>query len=120
MRVPFHTPSHLISIANFDTTSKSELVQIAQHNANILKQYKDNRPSAKYDSFTFMTPILNHNTVPPMHNFDVLPSGSNHEASIRTLSKGYNNLNIHHNAPMPAKVKNNMFQQPSYFLTNYR
>lgn len=36
----------LISVASFDTTSKDELVHIAQHNAQILKHY--NQPITQY------------------------------------------------------------------------
>ncbi|XP_053676542.1 mucin-5AC-like [Anopheles nili] len=39
-------PQQLISVASFDTTSKDELVHIAQHNAQILKQF--NQPIAQY------------------------------------------------------------------------
>ncbi|XP_055595061.1 mucin-2-like isoform X1 [Uranotaenia lowii] len=43
----YHVPQQqLISVASFDTTSKDELVQIAQHNANILKHF--NQPITQY------------------------------------------------------------------------
>ena len=35
-----HLPSHLISFAHFDVANKAEIVQVAQHNAQILKKYK--------------------------------------------------------------------------------
>ncbi|XP_050078950.1 uncharacterized protein LOC126565784 [Anopheles maculipalpis] len=51
--IPYHVPQQqpqqsqqLISVASFDTTSKDELVHIAQHNAQILKQF--NQPIAQY------------------------------------------------------------------------
>ncbi|XP_038113303.1 uncharacterized protein LOC119767812 [Culex quinquefasciatus] len=45
--IPYHVPQQqLISVASFDTTSKDELVHIAQHNAQILKHY--NQPITQY------------------------------------------------------------------------
>ncbi|XP_055642476.1 mucin-2-like isoform X2 [Toxorhynchites rutilus septentrionalis] len=45
--IPYHVPQQqLISVASFDTTSKDELVHIAQHNAHILKHF--NQPVTQY------------------------------------------------------------------------
>ncbi|XP_065076930.1 mucin-2-like [Ochlerotatus camptorhynchus] len=47
--IPYHVPQQqLISVASFDTTSKDELVHIAQHNAHILKQF--NQPITQYQN----------------------------------------------------------------------
>ncbi|XP_062547571.1 uncharacterized protein LOC134213061 [Armigeres subalbatus] len=47
--LPYHVPQQqLISVASFDTTSKDELVHIAQHNAHILKQF--NQPITQYQN----------------------------------------------------------------------
>ncbi|XP_058818670.1 mucin-2-like [Topomyia yanbarensis] len=47
--LPYHVPQQqLISVASFDTTSKDELVHIAQHNAQILKHF--NQPITQYQN----------------------------------------------------------------------
>ncbi|XP_058448337.1 uncharacterized protein LOC131428407 isoform X2 [Malaya genurostris] len=47
--IPYHVPQQqLISVASFDTTSKDELVHIAQHNAQILKHF--NQPITQYQN----------------------------------------------------------------------
>lgn len=49
-----NSPAHLISFSNFNAANKAEVVEVAKHNAHMLKHYKD--------------PITSYNNPFPLHS----------------------------------------------------
>ncbi|XP_052898112.1 mucin-5AC-like [Anopheles moucheti] len=98
--IPYHVPQQqlqqsqqpqqLISVASFDTTSKDELVHIAQHNAQILKQF--NQPIAQYSQHSqggMKVQITTHQQAP----------GPSPAASVQQQHHQHHHHHLQHGAP---------------------